>query len=407
MDDVFIGRQPILDRNQKIFAYELLFRSGHTQAANVVDNVRATAAVMVNTLNNMGIKRLIGEKKGFLNVDDAILKSGIVELLPKNQTVLEILETVQLTDEIIDLCRGLKRKGYRLALDDFVYHESWRPMLELADYVKIDVLAYDRAEIKHLKHRLDRYRFEILAEKVETKEDFQHFLDMGFKYFQGYFFARPSVITAKSISTTHMVLIELMRLLSTEAELHAIEQLFRKNPELQIKLLQLMNSASYYTAQKITSIRQSITYFGYRKLQKWVTLLLFAGTGDDLDTNPLLERAAVRGRVAELLARRVSANETVSDSAFIAGVLSLIDVLLSVPMDLAVTELNLSEEIKDALLGREGFLGTFISITEGLEKDTFEETGRSMEKLGLTLQDLFSMEREAIIEYENYKDDQG
>jgi c-di-GMP-related signal transduction protein len=133
MDDIFIGRQPILDKDQRIFAYELLFRSGQTEEANVVDNIQATATVMVNALNNMGVKRLIGEKKGFINVDEEILKSGTVELLPKQQTVLEILETVELNDDVIGLCRKLRRDGYHIALDDFVYHESCRPMLDIAD----------------------------------------------------------------------------------------------------------------------------------------------------------------------------------------------------------------------------------------------------------------------------------
>ena len=137
--DVFIGRQPIVDRNQRTFGYELLFRSGYVSGADVSDNVQATASVMVNALSNIGIKRLIGEKKGFINIDEGILRSGIIELLPKENTVFEILETVEITDDVISECRRLRTEGYHFALDDFVYRESAAPMFDIVEYVKVDL----------------------------------------------------------------------------------------------------------------------------------------------------------------------------------------------------------------------------------------------------------------------------
>jgi c-di-GMP-related signal transduction protein len=402
LNDAFIGRQPILDREQRIFGYELLFRNGRTGAANVVDNAQATASVMLNALNNIGVRNLIGETNGFVNVDEEILKSGIVELLPKEQTVLEILETVRLTEEVVDICRRLRHDGYRLALDDFVYDESFVPLFDMVDYVKIDVLASSRETIEDMSRLFRKYHLRLLAEKVEKREDFDYLRQLGFSLFQGYFFAKPSILAAKTISPTHMVLIDLLRLLSKEAEFHSIEQLFRKNPELQIKLLKFINSASFYSAHKITSIGQSISLLGYRKLQKWVTLLLFAGSDHDMKTNPLLERAAIRGRLAELLMKKMANSEAASDSAFITGVLSLIDALFKMPMDKAVKELNLSEEIQAALIRKEGLLGKIIAITEGLEGEAFIDTADLLGGFRLTLDDLFSMEKTAIIEYENY-----
>jgi c-di-GMP-related signal transduction protein len=405
LNDVFIGRQPILDRQQAISGYELLFRNGQTASADVVDDVQATASVMVNALSNMGVKRLIGEKKGFINVDAGILKSGIIELLPKENSVLEILETVELTGEVVNQCRKLKREGYHFALDDFVYHESATPMFEIVDYVKVDVMLNSRNDIGAVVHALKRYPLTLLAEKVETREDFDFLRDLGFTLFQGYFFARPSVITAKSVSPVLGVLIQLLRLLSQGADLYMIEELFRKNPELNIKLLKFMNSASFYTTQKITSIRQSITLLGYRTLQKWVTLLLFAGPGGDTETNPLLERAAIRGRAAELLARRLDADSASSDSAFITGALSLADVLFQMPMDQTCKELNLSGDIEDALVQRKGFLGALLSMVESLDIESTAGVLDLLERFGLTLEDLFSIEKTAIMEYENYKDE--
>ena len=195
-----------------------------------------------------------------------------------------------------------------------------------------------------------------------------------------------------------------MSLLSKEAELHLIEQLFKRNPELNIKLIRFMNSACFYTGRNIASIRQSLALLGYRKLQKWVTLLLFAGTDEEMDTNPLLERAAIRGRIAELLAQRACADETLADSAFMAGVLSLADVLFEMPMEQALKELNLSVDIRDALTEGKGFLGALVSIVEALESKTPASADGLLGHYGLTLLDLFSMEQTAITEYESYDD---
>ena len=403
LNDVFIGRQPILDRNQRIFGYELLFRNGQVFSADVSDDVQATASVMVNALSDMGIKSLIGEKRGFINIEEKLLGSGIIELLPRDQTVIEILETVDLNVEVVDLCRKLRKKGYHFALDDFVYRESATPMFEIVEYVKMDALATDRDTLENVSQVLKGSSSRLLAEKVETREDFDYLKNLGFNLFQGYFFARPSIITAKSISPALMVLIELLGLLSREADIYLIEQLFRRHPELDIKLLRFMNSAAFYTSQKVTSIKHSIILLGYRKLQKWVTLLLFAGAEHDMETNPLLERAAIRGRVSELLAKRMNKDDATADSAFITGVLSLADALFQMPIETVLGELNLAVEIKDALIRRQGFLGVLMSIVEGLESDDLAEVETLLKECGLALPDLFSIEKTAIIEYENYK----
>jgi c-di-GMP-related signal transduction protein len=228
LSKVFIGRQPIISRNKKIFGYELLFRNSMVSDADITNNIKATASVIVNALNNVGLKRLIGEKKGFINVDAEILESGIFDLLPKENMVLEILETVELTSNIIELCRKLREEGYQLALDDFVYGEPISPVMSAANYVKIDLPMYNRESLTDVVERLRSYPVKLLAEKVETKEDFEFCYALGFDYFQGYFFAKPSVVTAKSLSPAQLVLIELSRSLSREDEFYAIETLFKK-----------------------------------------------------------------------------------------------------------------------------------------------------------------------------------
>jgi EAL and modified HD-GYP domain-containing signal transduction protein len=404
LNRVFIGRQPIINRNKRIFGYELLFRSSMVSDAKVLNNIKATASVIVNALNNVGLKRLIGEKKGFINVDAEILESGIFDLLPKENIVLEILETVELTDNIVELCRRLREEGYQLALDDFSYREPLSPVMSATNYVKLDLPMYKRQSLTEVVDELKNYPIKLIAEKVETEEDFEFCYSLGFDYFQGYFFAKPSVVTAKSLSPAQLVLIELSRSLSREDEFHIIETLFKKNPELNYKLLKFMNSAAFYTSEKITSLRQSLAVLGYRNLQKWVMLLLFAGEGGDFRLSPLLERAALRGRIMELLAKKISNDPVIADSAFMTGVLSLIDILLEVPIDTILNEFNLSHDINNALIHRQGFLGTLVLIVEMLEQEKFNYIQQMLSKYNVTLEDLFSIEIDAIVEFEATSD---
>ena len=400
LNKVFVGRQPILNRGKKIFGYELLFRNSVVSDADVLNNIKATATVIVNTLNNIGLKRLIGEKKGFINVDAEILESGILDLLPKENLVLEILETIELTNNIVELCKKLRINGYQLALDDFIYCEPLSPAMRTANYIKIDLPMYNRQSLTRVVGQLKSYPVKLLAEKVETKEDFDLCYALGFDFFQGYFFAKPSVVTAKSLSPAQLVLIELSRALSREDEFYTIEALFKKNPELNYKLLKFMNSAAFYATEKITSVRQSLALLGYRNLQKWVTLLLFAGEGGDSRLSPLLERAALRGRIMELLAKKITNDPVIADSAFMTGALSMIDSLLEMSITNILSEFNLSQDINNALINREGFLGKLIIIIELLEQERFNLIHEMLSEYAVTLEDLFSMEINAIVEFE-------
>jgi c-di-GMP-related signal transduction protein len=403
-NQIFIGRQPILNRLKKTFGYELLFRRSDIQCANVTDNMKATANVMVNALNNIGISKLIGKKKGFINVDEQVLASGVTDLLPNKITVFELLETVDINNTVIELCKTAKKGGYEIALDDFVYNGA-SPILSIASYIKIDVMAYSRESIEAISKLLKQYPSKLLAEKVETKDDFDFCYNLGFDYFQGYFFAKPSIISAKSISPTQMVLLDLSRMLAKEAEFYLIEKIFRQNPELHIKLLQFINSASFYTAQKITSIGQSIALLGYRNLQKWVTLLLFAGEGYDIKSTPLFERAVLRGRIMELLTGKVTRDVSTADTAFITGVLSLVDTLFQSPLESVLKDLNLSEEINNALLHRDGLLGTLVSVIENLEEEKYDVLKDRLGSLNVDIDELFKIENNAIIEFENMNSD--
>jgi EAL and modified HD-GYP domain-containing signal transduction protein len=359
---------------------------------------------MANTLNDIGFKNIVGEKKGFINVNEEILSNGIIDLLPKENTVLEILEDVEISDAFVSLCTKLKEKGYIFALDDFVYNESYLPLFKVADYIKLDILMYSKKDLAEIVKLLRKHSLHLLAEKVETTEDYERCHDLGFELFQGYFFSKPTIVSGKSLAPASVTLLKLFNSLSREEEIDVIEQLFKKSPQLDVKLLKFMNSASFYVTQKINSIRQAIMMLGYRTLQKWVSLMLFAKNDSDIRSNPLLEKAAMRGLIMESLAKNVTRNRNTGDTAFITGILSLTDVLLGMPLDKILKDLNLSKDISEALTNREGLLGKLLLITESMEREELTDVRDALlsnNEWKLSLRDLLKMQTNAIMELEN------
>lgn len=401
MKDVFIARQPILTEKEKIFGYELLFRDGNTSGAVINDDYQATTTVMMNALNSFGFNSLVGGRKGFINVNARILLSGFIDLLPQENTVLEILETQVPDKKFIELCRTFKEKGYSLALDDFTYNDSFKPLLDLVNYVKLDVMIQDRKKLTETIQIVQKYPVKILAEKVETKDDLQFCHGLGCELFQGYFFAKPAVLTTKSLSASQVILLELISGLAREEEMDSLEKLFKKSPQLDIKLLTFINSAGFYLMQEVTSIRQAMMLLGYKNLQKWVALLLFAQDSEDFRSNPLLERAAIRGLMMESIVRKITGSRSMGDTAFIVGILSLTHVLLGITVDELVSKLNLAQDIKDALTKREGPLGSALLVTEKAEVNGLDEVQDVLKRYSLATSDVLTAETNSLIEYES------
>lgn len=400
MNEVFIARQPILTAKEKIFGYELLFRNAGQSQAIINDDHQATATVMMNALNSFGFTSLVGKRKGFINVNDKTLASGFIDLLPHENTVLEILETQKPDSGFIELCRAFQKKGYVFALDDFTYHNSIQPLLELAEYVKFDLLIQDRKKLEESLQVVKKYPVRLLAEKVETKEDFEYCRNLGFELFQGYFFAKPSVIATKSLSASQLILLELFNGLANEKELDALEKLFKKSPQLDLKLLTFINSAGFYLMEKVTSIRQAMMLLGYRNLQKWVALLLFAQDTEDFRSNPLLEKAAIRGLTMESIAKKITGSRLIADSAFIVGILSLANVLLGIDLEELASKLNLAQDLRDALIDKEGLLGAVFLITEKAELDELNDVQDILKMHKVSVNAVLSSQMDALIEYE-------
>lgn len=395
--DIFLARQPILDRAQRTVAYELLFRTGNTSGVSITDDMQATASVIHHAFSEMGLQTVLGSQLGFINVSADMLLSDLVELLPKAHIVLELLETIRVDDAVIERCRALKQSGFTLALDDFMFDESYRPLLELVDIVKIDILQHSREALPSMVKQLRQWPVKLLAEKVDSAEQAAYCQSLGFDLFQGYYFARPLVLSAKRTDPSQLALIQLLGLVLRDADTSQIEQIFKQHPNLTYNLMRLVNSVASGVHRSIASVSQAIVVLGRKQLQRWLQLLLFTLQGGSVYPSPLLLLAAARGKMMELLAAKQQRNADYCDEAFMAGILSLIDALIDKPLADVARELNLDERLVAALLRREGELGVLLQLVESVEHPDLDSTKTLLVKTGaLSLSDLTAAQIEAM-----------
>ncbi len=395
----FLGRQPILDRNQEIIGFELLFRSADIGQAIFDSYSQACSDVITHALTSFGIHEVLGGKLGFINIYLDLLMSDLFELLPKETTVLELLENIQLDGQVLERCRELKEMGFAIALDDHEFDPSNSEIYYVADIIKIDILLIGMEALPDMVRQFRKYPVKLLAEKVETVEQFQVCYDLGFDLFQGYFFARPVVLNRRKIDVSGIALLKLLQQLSTKASIEMIEMTFKENPGLSYNLLKLVNSVSLGMREKIKTLRHAILLIGMNPLRRWTQLSLFAGHDSRGLNHPLLEMAAVRGRLMEIMFRQL-AGRAVSDeqaeAAFMVGILSLLDILFETPMAEIISNLNLNDDVSSALLNREGRLGKMLVLTEKLELTDFDAVTVLLGECGVSLDQLLSAQLEAF-----------
>lgn len=384
--DIFLAHQPILDERQNIVAYELLFRSGNHGTSKVTDDMAASATVMLNTFSHFGAERIIGQHYGFINVNTEMLMSDMLELLPRDQIVLELLETVIPSIDVIQRCQQLRAMGFRMALDDFTYDPAFEPLLGLVDYVKLDLLTTPSSDLPAIVGQLKHRPLKLVAEKLESVEQFKLCRDLGFTLFQGYYFARPEIISGKKADPARMVLLRLLGQIMGDAENHEIEQTFKQQPGLSFNLLRLVNSVAMGLRNPVGSLNQALVVLGRRQLQRWIQLLIYTVGNASSRNTPLLQLAASRGRLMELLAEEQRpGSKDFHERAFMVGILSLLDILLDLPMPEILSQLSLNSEVREALLSHDGALGKLLSLTEYLEVANFDAAAEIMAKAGIPL----------------------
>ncbi len=387
--DIFLGRQPILDIHKNIVAYELLFRSGQHAAANVTNDLEASTDVIASTISRLGLDNVIGNKLGFFNLSYEMLHSDIIELLPPDRVVLEILESVTIDDAVIERCRELKACGYKIALDDFEYKPVYDPLLEIVDLIKIDLLITRGQDLRAMINKIKHLPLKLLAEKVETEEEYHFCKSLGMEYFQGYFFARPVVLTSHRVDPEQTTLIKLLNQLMCEDEVDAIEKTFKTSPGLSLNLLRLVNSVGIGLRSSVNSIQRALVVIGRRQLLRWVQLLMYAKNNPS-SSNPLLMLAAQRGMLMEGLAQALPVTVTqdteFKDRAFMVGILSLVHVVMGVTMEDVLQQLPISQEIHLALLERKGQLGEMLTVVELVEQSAFDQVSKRIAGLGISKQ---------------------
>lgn len=395
----FLGRQPILDRNQEIVGYELLFRAAERNVAEFESYSQASASVITSALASFGIDEVLGGKYGFINVHLGLLLSEMLEVLPKGQTVLELLEFIELDAQVLERCRELKEIGFNLALDDHEYSNDNSDIYHVVDIVKIDILQTGMESLPAIVQGLRRTPVKILAEKVETFEQFETCYRMGFDLFQGYFFERPVVLNKRRIDVSGMAMLKLLQQLTMDASLNEIEQTFKENPSLSYNLLRLVNSVAMGMREKIKTLRHAILLLGTEHLRRWTQLSLFAGNDSRGMNNPLLEMAAVRGRLMEIIVKQINgtvANDEQSEAAFMTGILSLLEVLFETPMSEIIAHLNLTDDVSNALLFRSGQLGSMLTLAEKLEVTDFDAVTPLLAECRVSLDQLLTAQLEAF-----------
>ena len=381
-DHAFIGRQAILDKQQKIVAYELLFRH-HSSAtsAEITSDMHAGTRVIVNAFSNMGSEWLLGDKLAFINIATPMLSSEFLELLPAQRVVLEILESVIPTPELLTRCRELRAMGFKLALDDYAHSSETAPLLDVVDYIKLDIQQLGPAKTAEMVKLLKSHPVKLIAEKVETKGEFKACKNLDFDFYQGYHFARPETLSAKVINPAHANVLQLLNQVRNNDEVKDIEIAFKRDVALSFKLLRYINSVGFGLSCEIQSIKHAVAILGYQQLYRWLTLLLVtAGTSDS--TPPALMKTAVtRGRLTELLGQDYLEKQD-RDNLFIVGVFSLLDAMFEMTMEDVLEKVLLPENITDAFLTREGIYGPFLELTEACEGSDIDK----IEELATALQ---------------------
>ena len=376
--------QPILDRSQSVVAQEFLYRRQRESGAQIDCPTEATATVIINAFAQYGVSEFLKRRKAFVNVGEDLLLSDMITLLPRSQVVIELLETNPVSQELVDRCHKLKAMGFSFALDDFVNVDYYEPLLDVADFVKVDLLQVRPEQLADMVRRLKRWPVQLLAEKVETADDFERCKALGFDLFQGYHFARPAPVVGKRADPARMAVLDLLGKLNRDLDDQRLEQIFKENIGLYLNLLRLVNSAAFASQAKITSIRHAIIILGRRQLTRWLQLLLF--TLEDKGDNPsaLFEAAARRGRFMELVVEGLAGYvPSRVDQAYMTGVLSMADALLLEPMEKLVAKLSLTDEVSLALTARKGLLGQLLFLCSALETADFDGAGDLAKQLGI------------------------
>lgn len=397
MSECIIARQPIFDSNLKIYGYELLFRGISMGASPEFDPEEATSSVLVNGLFVIGLEELTKGKPAFVNFSRKMLINDVMTFLPNKDIAIEILETVEPDEECLLACTKLKEAGYKIVLDDFVYHPKFDPFIAIADIIKVDFLLSSAAECEILPRRFkNRTDLIFLAEKVETHDQYIQGKKWGYSLFQGYFFCKPVVLNTRDIQGNKLLYFELLKKLSNPlVSFDQLEHIIQKDVALSYKVLKYINSAALGIRTKINSVKQALVMLGRKNMEKFITLVLLKGLSEDKPSE-LITTSLIRGRFAELAASHLDLKEQTS-TAFLVGMFSLVEALLDQPMDKILNDLSLSDDISAALCRNPSILTSILEMVIAYEQGDGETYEMYCRVLGLKNEDVKRMYLDSIL----------
>lgn len=372
MYDVFVGRQPIYRKDLSLYAYELLFRGNRDATnANVIDDDAATSDVLYNTFIEIGLDNIIGEHRAFINLTERFLIGEYPLPSDNKRLVLEILEHVKVSPGLVDSIRDLKRKGYKIALDDFIYRPELKPLVPIADIIKIDLRALNPEQLqRYVKILREKSNAKLLAEKVETKEEFERCLELGFEFYQGYYFSKPHIVQGQTIPHSKLSVLQLIaRIQDPNLGMAELEKIISMDASLAYKLLRVVNSASFGLNKEVDSIKTALIIMGMDHVKNWASMLVLSRIEDKPDE--LMVSALMRANMSYELARKIGVPNP--DSYFTAGMLSILDALMDRPMDEIVDKLPLANDIRSALTEKSGQIGKVLCCVLHYEKGEWDD----------------------------------
>lgn len=391
MKELFIGRQPIYNTSLGIFGYEMLFRDSKNNAADFesVTEEFATSSTIQNIYLEMGIEKLVGQNLAFINLTEQFLLSENLIPFPPERVVLEILENIKISPELVAAVKRLKEQGFTLALDDYIYNPAHKPLIKLTDIVKLDIRQLSKEELVDHVKILKKLKVKLLAEKIENMDEFDFCVGLGFDYYQGYFLGVPQVITGKGLPTNKLDIMNLLAITNNPAsEAEDIADAITRDVTISYKMLKLVNSAFFNLSRKIESIKEVVVMLGRAKLASWASVMILAS----MDDKPveMIRMALIRAKMCELLAKLKGKKEL--DTYFTVGMFSALDVLMGRNLSQLIEPLPLNENVKSALIKREGDLGEILECALASEEANFEY----LNKLGFKPDDLYSANVDAI-----------
>jgi EAL and modified HD-GYP domain-containing signal transduction protein len=380
----FVARQPIFDREQNVFGYELLFRNGVEEFFNADPELAARSTLDSSLL--YGINTLCDNRRAFVNCTREVLFKDLITLLPPSQTVAEILETVEPEDRVIAACKRLKAAGYLIALDDFAPNDPRIPLVEYADIIKVDIRATRPEERAAMIRRFGSSKCKMLAEKLETPHEFYQARDLGFVYFQGYFFCRPELVIGHEVPASQLHYMRLLEMVSRrEIDLLELENMLKQEASLSYRLLRYLNSPLFGFSLEIKSIRHAMAVLGEREMRRWVRLVVTVGAAEQACSELVLMGLA-RARFCELLSNRLQSDSDL----FLLGLLSIMDAILEVSHDVLLEQLPVDHETKAVLLGQKSSLRPLYQLMLAQESGEWAQSSKLANELKLSDEEVSS-----------------